>query len=172
MLTTYTPEPYVNFTDAGPKQKMQEALALVKSQLGRTYPLRIGGKRIETAKTIDSTNPANPSEVVGRVGRASGEQAVEAIKAADEAFKSWSRTCPDVRARYLLKAAAILKRRVYEFSAWMTYEVSKPWLEAYADTCEAIDFLDFYGREMMRLGGAHAVTPFAGEENELRYIPL
>lgn len=172
MLTTYQPEPYVNFADAGPKQKMQEALALVKSQLGRTYPLRIGGKRIETAKTIDSINPANPGEIVGKVGRASGEQAVEAIKAADEAFKTWSRTCPDVRARYLLKAAAILKRRVYEFSAWMTYEVSKPWLEAYADTCEAIDFLDFYGREMMRLGGAHPVTPFAGEENELRYIPL
>ena len=65
-----------------------------------------------------------------------------------------------------------MKRRVYEFSAWMVYETSKSWIEAYADTCEAIDFLAFYGREMMRLKGAHPVTPFAGEENELRYMPL
>ena len=172
MLPTYAPESYVNFAEAGPRQKMLDALALVASQLGKTYPLRVGGRKVETTKTIDSINPAKPDEIVGRVGRASGEQAVEAIRAADEAFKSWSRTCPDVRARYLLKAAAILRRRVYEFSAWMVYEVSKPWLEAYADTCEAIDFLEFYGREMMRLGGAHAVTPFPGEENELRYIPL
>jgi len=172
MLMPFRNEPYVNFAEETPRKKMLEALKLVESQLGRTYPLRIGGKKIETGGKIESINPAKCDQVVGYVGKANAEQARQAVAAADEAFKSWSRVDPDVRARYLLKAAEIMRRRVYEFSAWMVYEESKSWIEAYADTCEAIDFLDFYGREMMRLGGAQAVTPYPGEENELRYIPL
>src|SRR5262249_29593721 len=85
---------------------------------------------------------------------------------------SWSRVDPEIRARYLLKTAAILRRRIYEFSAWMVYEVSKSWSEAYADTAEAIDFLEFYAREMIRLQGAHPTTPYPAEENEVRYVPL
>ena len=54
----------------------------------------------------------------------------------------------------------------------MVYEVSKSWAEAYADTAEAIDFLEFYAREMIRLGGGNPTTPFPGEENEVRYIPM
>lgn len=172
MLMPYRPEPYVNFAEDGPRKKMLEALKYVESQLGKTYPLRIGAQKIETENTIASINPAKNDQVVGYVGKANSDQAQQAVAAADLAFRSWSRVDPDVRARYLIKAAAILRRRIYEFSAWMVYEESKPWIEAYADTCEAIDFLEFYGREMMRLGGPQTVTPFCGEENELRYIPL
>jgi len=172
MQIPYSPERYVDFSQDIPRQKMLAALKQVESELGRTYPLRIGGKKIDTDKTIDSINPANTDQIIGHVAKANSDQAQQAIAAADEAFKSWSHVDPDVRARYLFRAAAIIRRRIYEFSAWMVFEESKPWLEAYADTCEAIDFLEFYGREMMRLGGAQPVTPFEGEENELRYIPL
>ncbi len=172
MLMPFRPEPYVNFTEEGPRAKMLEALALVKSQLGRTYPLRIGGKKIDTANTIKSINPAKNDEVIGLAGKASGDQALEAVAAADRAFKTWSRVEAAARARYLLKAAEILRKRIYEFSAWMVYEESKSWIEAYADACEAVDFLDFYGRDMMRLGRPQEVTPFPGEENQYRYIPL
>ena len=53
---------------------------------------------------------------------------------------------PETRARIIVKAAAIARRRVYELSAWQCFEESKSWIEAYADVCEAIDFMDFYGR--------------------------
>ncbi|MFQ5411603.1 MAG: aldehyde dehydrogenase family protein, partial [Phycisphaerae bacterium] len=172
MLTPFKPESYVNFAEDGPRNHMLAALKEVESQLGRTYPLRIAGERIDTSQHIESINPADNAQIIGRVAKADSDQAVGAIRAADEAFKSWSRVDPDGRARYLIKAAAILRRRVYEFSAWMVYEESKSWIEAYADACECIDFLEFYGREMMRLGGPVTVTPFGGEENELRYIPL
>src|SRR5262245_18427470 len=65
-----------------------------------------------------------------------------------------------------------MRRRIYEFSAWMCYEVSKSCIEAYADTCEAIDFMEFSAREAMRLAGSPPTTPVHGEENEVRYIPL
>ncbi len=172
MLMPYRPEPYVNFAEEEPRRKMIEALEFVGDKLGSTYPLHIGGKRIETSETIKSINPADTEQVIGHVAKANSDQALQAIAAADQAFQSWSLTDPDVRARYLIKAAAIIRRRVYEFSAWEVYEESKSWIEAYADVCEAIDFLDFYGREMMRLGGGHPVTPFGGEENEVRYVPL
>ena len=172
MLMPYRPEPYVNFAEDGPRREMLDALKLVASKLGETYPLRIGDKKIDTKDKITSINPADNEQVVGLVGKANSDQALQAIAAADEAFKTWSRVEPDVRGRYLIKAAEIMRRRVYEFSAWMVYEESKSWIEAYADACEAIDFLDFYGREMMRLGRPQAVTPFPCEENQYRYIPL
>ena len=172
MLTPYRPEPYVNFAEQEPRQKMLAALADVKSKLGRTYPLRIGEKKITTPQTIKSIAPGAKDTVVGLVGKASPEHAEQAIHAATAAFKTWSRVDPDVRAKVLFKAAAIMRRRVYELAAWMCYEVSKSWIEGYADACEAVDFLDFYAREMVRLGGPQPVTPIAGEDNELRYIPL
>jgi len=172
MLTPFRNEPYVNFAEETPRQNMLAALKQVEAQLGRSYPLRINGRKVETSGRIDSINPAQPDQIVGSVGKATAEHARQALAAADAAFQTWSRVAPEVRARYLLKAAEIIRRRIYEFSAWMVFEESKSWIEAYADTCEAIDFLEFYAREMMRLGGPQPVTPFPGEENELRYIPL
>ena len=172
MLVPYRPEPYVNFTEPGPRQQMLAALQQVRQQLGRTYPLRIGGKKIETEKKIASVMPARHETVVGHVSKAGREQAAQAMEAALKTFPTWSRVDPETRARILFKAAAIMRRRVYEVAAWMCFEVSKSWIEAYADACEAIDFLEFYGREMVRLGGPQPVTPYPGEDNELLYMPL
>lgn len=172
MLIQYRPEPYVDFSQPEPRERMLAALKDVRGRLGRKYPLRIGGERIMTDKTIDSVMPTDFKTVVGHVAKASREHAEKALQVAGETFRTWSRVEPETRARILFKAAAIMRRRVYELSAWMCFEESKGWLEAYADTCEAIDFLEFYGREMVRLGGPQAVTPWPGEDNELRYMPL
>jgi 1-pyrroline-5-carboxylate dehydrogenase len=110
--------------------------------------------------------------VIGYFTKGTRQHAEKAIVVADETFKHWSRVAPDERARYLLKAAAIAKQRRLELAAWMVFEVGKNWVEADADVAEAIDFLEFYAREMMRLGAPQPVTPYPGEENELYYIPL
>lgn len=172
MLTPYSPEPYVNFEQPGPRGQMLAALDQVRGQLGRSYPLWLAGSAATTNDSFSSTSPADPSRVVGVLSKANADHADKAIRAAADAFREWSRVPPDHRARVLIKAAAIIRRRLYEFTAWLCFEQSKSWIEGYADVCEAVDFLEFYGREMMRLGGAHPTTPFAGEENEVRYIPL
>jgi 1-pyrroline-5-carboxylate dehydrogenase len=59
-----------------------------------------------------------------------------------------------------------------EPNAWLTYEVGKNWIEADADVGETIDFLEFYGREALRLDRATTPIQFPGERNQLRYIPL
>jgi 1-pyrroline-5-carboxylate dehydrogenase len=172
MLTPYFPESYVDFSHQGPRERMLAALEQVRGKLGRSYPLWIGGKPVTTDQTFTSTSPADPDRVVGVMSKANLDHADRAVRSAAEAFKRWSRVEPEVRARVLIKAAAIMRRRVFELSAWECFEESKSWLEAYADVCESIDFLEFYGREMMRLGGSQPVTPLHGEENEVRYIPL
>lgn len=172
MLTPFTPEPYVSFSQDEPRKKMLAALKQVEGELGKHYPLWINGEPISPGETFDSTSPADPGRVVGNIAKANTEIANKAVNTAAEAFKTWSRVDPEARARIIIKAAAIAKRRIYELSAWECFEESKSWIEAYADVCEAIDFMEFYGREMMRLAGPHPVTPFPGEENEVRYMPL
>jgi 1-pyrroline-5-carboxylate dehydrogenase len=172
MLPPYRPEPYVDFTQDAPKARMLDAIGVVSRALGNAYALRIGGRDIHTDDRIASLCPAATDQIVGHVAKGTAAHAEEAIEVAHETFRMWSHVDPEARARVLIKAAAIMRRRIYELSAWMCFEVSKNWLEAYADTCETIDFLEFYGREMMRLAGGHPTTPFAGEENEVRYIPL
>lgn len=172
MLVPFRNEPLIDMSAPDHAAAMVSALEQVRAQLGRDYPAIVAGERVTTGAWIVSVNPAHPSEVVGRVARATPELASAAVDAAHQAFGDWSRTDPDVRARCLLKAAAIIRRRAFEFSAWLVYEVSKSWPEAYADVAEVIDFLEFYAREMLRLGGDHPTTPQWGETNAVRYIPL
>lgn len=165
-------EPFTNFNDPVNKQAMLDALAKVKAELGKEYPLVIGGEKIFTEKKVKSINPGNIDEVVGIQSQADQELAEKAIQIALETFKTWQYTDPQARAGYLFKAAAEMRRRKFEFAAWMIYEVGKNWTEADADVAEAIDFMEFYGREMLRLAESQPLVPLAGEDNRLTYIPL
>ncbi len=172
MLPEYEPTAFTDFSIEENRKAMQDALDKVQGELGQTYPLVIGGKEITTDDKITSLNCSKTSEVVGYFSKGTKEHAEKAIATADETFTHWSRVAPDERARYLLRAAAIVKRRRFELAAWMVYEVGKNWAEADGDVAEAIDFLEFYARSMMDYGAPQEVVPYPGEENELYYMPL
>jgi 1-pyrroline-5-carboxylate dehydrogenase len=165
-------ETYVDFSQPAIRSAQEAALAKVKSELGRTHPLIINGQKITNERTFASVNPSNPSEVVGYFSRASVEQANEAVRVAAETFESWKRTSAEERASYLFAAADLLRKRRYEMNAWMIYEVGKSWAEADADTAEAIDFLEYYAREALRIGAGQPVVQMPGEEDTFVYIPL
>ena len=165
-------EPFVDFKTPDNARNMKTALDLVASQLGREYDLVIGGHRLKTEGKIRSLNPAKPSQVVGVHQKASVEHAEQAMRAALDAFEVWSRTSVETRVSLLLGAAHIIRERKFEFCAWLIYEVGKNWAEADADVAETIDFLEFYGREALRLAKAETPIQYPGERNELLYIPL
>ena len=135
-------------------------------------PLVIAGARISTKQAIVSINPNRPRDVVGRAAKASKGQAEKAIRAAYDAFPSWSKTPAGARAAILFRAADILRRRRFELNATMILEVGKTWGEADADTAEAIDFCAFYAHEMLRYAGEQPLTPVKGERGRLTYQPL
>lgn len=171
-LAAFKNEVIKSFADPADKAAMEAALAAVRSRLGATYPVFVDGKAVETAKHIDSINPSDPSQVIGRVGAASKAQAEEAIAVANRAFESWKRVAPAERAAYLFKAADLIRERRFEWDALLVFEVGKSWVEADADIAELIDFLDFYAHEMLRLAKEQPIVPVAGEKNEFVYIPL
>ena len=171
-MIPYKHEPFTDFTQDENKKAYQEALKTVEGYLGQDYPLIIGGERIMTEDKLVSTNPANKEEVIGRVSKASRELAEKAMKVADDTFNTWRKVKPEFRADVLFKAAAIIRRRKHEFSALLTKEAGKPWNEADADTAEAIDFLEFYGRQMLKLKNGIPVESRPGEFNRFDYIPL
>lgn len=173
MLTPYAPTTYIDFSQPAHRVEYEAALKKVRAGLGKSHGLYINGKWVETAKSFASINPSNKSETLARF--ASGEVAhvEQAVAAAVKAFPAWAALPVEERAFLILRAARLMKQRRHEFSALMTLEAGKNWNEADADTAEAIDFLEFYAREAIRLQGAeHPVTPYAGESNGVRYIPL
>lgn len=165
-------EPFTDFSNEANRKAFESALSKVKSELGREYDIIIGGEHIKTENKLKSINPSNTDEVIGIVSQADTELAEKAMQTAVKTFETWKRYSPEARARVLFKTAAILRRKKHEFSAWMVYEAGKSWQEADADTAEAIDFLEFYGREMLRLSERQPLTSIPGEDNNLYYIPL
>ncbi len=173
-LPAFSNETYRDFTREENAAAMRQAIAKVASEAGREYPLIIGGKRHETGDLLDSVNPAEFAQVIGRVHRATPELSSEAIETAAVTFNKWKRVPAEHRANYLFKAAAEMRRRKDEFNAWMVLEVGKSWAEAEADTAEAIDFMDFYARQALRYAAPQPLTPspLANEVNEMTLIPL
>ncbi len=171
-LTPYAPTATVDFGQPQHRAAFEKALAAVRAQLGREYPIVIGGEHLKGPGTFESRNPARPSETVGRFQSVTREQADKAVEAAYRTFASWSRVPAAERSSYLIEAARRMRERRHEFSAWMVYEVGKSWAEADADTAEAIDFMEFYAREMLRYDGPQPVSQLPDERDVLVYLPL
>ncbi len=171
-VSEFVNEPFLDFSRPENRKRMEEALKKVAGEFGREYPMYIGGHKVITTGKKTSTNPSHPSQVIGVFQSASVEQANQAVESAAKAFESWKRVPAEQRVQCLFRAAQILRERKYEMNALIVYEAGKTWPEADADTAETIDFLEFYGREMLRLAGPQKVVPMKGEKNYLVYIPL
>ena len=143
----------------------------MRRRFGAHYPLRIGGRDIETARTLDSVNPAAPDEVVGTVAYGGRAEAEAAVAAARAAVPAWRDATPVERASVLFRAAELMRAETMELSALMTLEAGKTRREANGDVDEAVDFLEYYGREMLRLGTPRRMGHVPGEHNVYFYQP-
>jgi len=172
MRGPYFNEPSLDFSVSANREAMRAALKQVEGQLGRRYPLVIGGERRETGAWITSTNPGNPDQVVGEVAKARPSDVEDALCAAEQAGKAWRRMGAEGRASTLFKMAAIIRRRKLELAAWMVYELDKAWDEAEGECSEAVDFLEWYGRQALLLDQPVALGHLPDEASEMRYQPI
>ena len=172
MPTEFRNEPFTDFSKEENAVAMRAAIDKVGRELGREYSVVIGGERINTGSLLESINPANRSQVVGKFHKTTPDLAKRAVETAAETFKTWNRTPAAERAELLFRVAGLMRQRKHELSAWMIHEVAKTWPEADGDTAEAIDFCEFYGREMLRYAEPQPLTRIEGEANNLEYIPL
>src|SRR5579859_1058942 len=173
MLPPFANEPPTDFSNPANVEAFRTALETVRSQVGKNYPLHVNGQEVWTDETFTSINPSRPAELIGTFAKGRVQDAEQAIMAASRAFETWRYVSSAERAHYLLRAAHSMRRRKHEFSAWMVFEIGKSWIEADMDTCETIDFLEYYARLALHLSFAsETLSPYPGEENRLEYIPL
>ena len=164
-------EPLLDFAREENRSRFAGFLKEVRKKFTRSHPLWIGGDEIETKSWLNSVNPAAPEEIVGRVPVAAREEAERAVVNALGFFPEWRRTPVSERATVMFRAADIMRRRRVELAAWEVFEVAKSWREADADVAEAIDYLEYYGREMLRLSEPRLTQKLPGESNVYLYEP-
>jgi RHH-type proline utilization regulon transcriptional repressor/proline dehydrogenase/delta 1-pyrroline-5-carboxylate dehydrogenase len=164
-------EPLKDFAVAENRKAIENALNDFKKTLGRTYPLVINGKEIKTERTLKRENPSHTEQIIGQVCLASVKDAEEAMKAANEAFKTWKKVPVAERARLVDKVADLMGRDRWKLIATQVMEVGKPWAEADADVAEAIDFCRYYARHMREIAKPQRVGQVPGELSLYHYQP-
>jgi RHH-type proline utilization regulon transcriptional repressor/proline dehydrogenase/delta 1-pyrroline-5-carboxylate dehydrogenase len=166
-------EPLRDFTCAAEREAFGAAVEAADRTLGsasrKPIPLWIDGRAVVTDEVVASLDPARPHREVGRVCFAGVEEAERAVAAAHAALERWRETPVAERAGLLFRTAELMRQRRDELSALQVFEVAKPWREADGDVCEAIDFLEYYGRQMLRLAVPRRTQEVPGERNELSY---
>jgi len=172
VLPEFRNEGYADFSDPATLRAANEALGSVRAQFGCQYDLLVAGRRVHTGNRLRSLNPSHPAEVVGVHSRADAALANEAVEAAWRFFPIWAATPAQARIEMLQRAAAILRRRKFEFDAWLVVEAGKTWPEAEADVSEAIDFCDYYALQMTKLAHPPELVQLPGENDEMVYVPL
>ncbi|MGE5248387.1 MAG: bifunctional proline dehydrogenase/L-glutamate gamma-semialdehyde dehydrogenase, partial [Verrucomicrobiota bacterium] len=170
-LPPFRNEPAADFSTAVHRERFREAIGQVIRETGHLHPIVVGGREHDTAGRLVSVNPHAPEEVVCSTPALTRELADDAVAIARAAQTGWGRAAPAERAELLFRAAAIARGKRFRLAAWEVLEVGKSWTEADADVCEAIDYLEYYGREMIRLGNGMGVAQAPGESNRYFYQP-
>lgn len=161
--------PMPDFTRADEREAFPEAIKNFREEMGGKYPLLIDWKETFTEDTLVSVNPVDPNEVIGHVCQASRQEVDTALSSARAALPMWRDLSPEDRAGYMFRAADIARRDIFRLSAQQVLEVGKQWGQSHADVGEGIDFIEYYAREMLRLGKPRRMGRAPGEVNHLFY---
>ena len=171
-ISKFKNEAYTDWSREGNRRKQEEAIARLENRAGAEFHNIIGGERVTSDGKFNSVNPSNPDHIVGVFQKGTATDALFALDVAWKTFEEWRWVPAAKRAGCLFKAAKIMRKRRFELNAVEVLEVGKTWPEADADVAEAIDFCEFYGREMLRYAAARPAIQLPGERDELAYIPL
>lgn len=172
MLPPFKNESYADFRTPEIAAQMRAALRQVRSEFGAEYDLLIAGEHRKSRTKLESPNPSRPSEIVGIHQRGTEQDARDAVEAVYAYFPKWASASEEDRAARLLRAAENLRKRKFEFDAWLVYEAGKTWVEAEADVSEAIDFCEYYARQALKLARPEPLLQLPGERDEMVYLPL
>lgn len=166
----YDPEPVREWRRTPVRTAFADAVGAAGDADVLDVPAVIDGERVRTTATIDSVDPDHPDRAVARAAACGVDEADAAVAAAVARREAWRATPAEERAAVLFRAAAWLRARRDGLAARQVLEVGKPWDQADADVCEAIDFCEYYGRQALRLDrGAELQSP-PGEVNRMGYV--
>jgi RHH-type proline utilization regulon transcriptional repressor/proline dehydrogenase/delta 1-pyrroline-5-carboxylate dehydrogenase len=164
----FTNEPLLELRRAPVREALVDALAALEGQLPLRVPVIVAGDRRD-APSLRSTDPGAPERIVAEATVATEADVEAAVRAGAGAAPGWEARGAGARAAILARAAGELRRRRHALAALAVRECAKPWPEADADVCEAIDFLEYYAQQAVALGMVDGLVQLPGERNTLRY---
>jgi RHH-type proline utilization regulon transcriptional repressor/proline dehydrogenase/delta 1-pyrroline-5-carboxylate dehydrogenase len=129
------------------------------------------GTELVRGDAFASIDPSAPDRVVARAHAAGAAHVEAAVGRAVEGQRAWGSRPAGERAAVLRRAAELLRGRRLELAALAVRECGKPWPEADADVCEAIDFLMYYAAGAEALDRGRELIQLPGERNTMRYVP-
>ncbi len=162
-MKPFANEPILELRRGPVRAQLGDALAAHDARGPLRVPVWIGNERREGDELI-STDPGKPERVVAEAATARPDE----VEAALAGARPWDAPA-EQRAETLLRAAQWLRERRLEVAALEVRECAKPWPEADADVCEAIDFLEYYARGAVDLAQGAPLLQVPGERNELHY---
>jgi len=165
-------EPVRSIAEPGVASAYATELARLRRAGPRTVAPIVGGRVRRGSGSARSTDPARPDDVVATVATADAALANEAVSAGERAFATWRRSTPERRAAVLFEAAKLLRERRFHYDALLTIEVGKNFAEAEGEIAEAIDFLEYYGREALRYAHPAPLVAVPNETSAFVYEPL
>jgi RHH-type proline utilization regulon transcriptional repressor/proline dehydrogenase/delta 1-pyrroline-5-carboxylate dehydrogenase len=169
-LASFANEPVLELRRAAVRSGLSDALEQLERRLPMSVPVAVAGD-LRTGEELVSTDPGAPDRILAHAPLATEADVIAAVSAAREGSDAWGRTGVAERGEALRQAAAWMRERRLELAALQVRECAKPWPEADADVCEAIDFLEYYARGAVTLDAGREVLQVTGERNELRYVP-
>lgn len=164
-------EPPTDFSIRANQQPLAEAIQRIIPQLGQHHPYPVVSSIPLDGPELVSLNPSDPHQVIARFSTIHPSNLEEVVQAAKAAQTGWRETPPRQRADILFQAAVYMRNSRADLTTWEIFETGKPWREADADVAEAIDFLEFYGREMIRLSLSNQLIQAPGEMNRRQWNP-
>lgn len=126
----------------------EKAVESVRAEFGDHHTHKIAGESVDTSERFSVESPGNVDVQIGTFARGSETEIDAAVTAAANAQPEWEEYGVSSRAEILTSVAELMRDRKFEFAATLSVENGKPRTEAMADVDEAIDFLEFYSREI------------------------
>jgi len=163
-------EPVLELRRAPVRARLTDALAAQDARPPLRVPVWVG-EDVREGEALVSEDPGTPDRVVAVAAAATEADADAALEAATRGGRAWRAVPAAERAVILRRAAQWLREHRLEVAALEVRECAKPWAEADADVCEAIDFLEYYARGAVELERGAELIQVPGERNELRWAP-
>ena len=122
--------------------------------------LLIGGEQVESGskETYEVRNPAT-GEVVDHAAKGTAKDVMQAIDAAETAFKEWSDVTAEDRGKMLTNACELIKEKSKEIAQLLTLEQGKTLFEANLEIHHLLHGLEFYAGLASKVRGSHVPLP-------------
>jgi RHH-type proline utilization regulon transcriptional repressor/proline dehydrogenase/delta 1-pyrroline-5-carboxylate dehydrogenase len=169
-VSGFANEPLLELRRQAPRSALVQALRVLDERLPLRVPVMVGASE-GTSVGIESTDPGAPDRLVACAGCASAGDVAAAVGVAAGAQPAWARRTAQERVDALRRAAQALRTDRYVLAALQVRECGKPWAEADADVCEAVDHIEYAAAQALALAAGRPLLQLPGERNTMRYRP-